>query len=449
MRYEKKEKGFLIGAVKSPILTVRIGKRTFAGLLTASTGWIPRRLRRGRAFRLLLIVPLFIILHACSHKMDEAAKSEDDPCANAVGNGNEIIPGPAGPEGGDTDQVFRSLEVDPSNPDVVYMGTERNGIVKTSDGGDTWNRLRQGMRHSAVGYPEVWDIAVSPFDPSLVIAATADSPGPVAGDYPSGDACVYRSTDGGATWSRSNCRLTNSYALAVRFDPQDPAVVMLGVGAGKATFSSLLGQPFDGALMRSDDAGLNWNSTTTPSGADKNVFWVLRAYGSGTAGFVTFGLCMDKPSKNLGFLRSEDGGLNWSPFAPLLRTRLITAFDVSTDGLILYAVERDAFSVLKSTDGGSSWNTLAVPANGPVKISPSNHDILLFCEGEKAYRSANGLQSRELVLTAMGRVDDIEFTPSKPSMVYLATEGYHIYKSTNSGVSWSHLIDLRTAGVLN
>jgi len=335
-------------------------------------------------YGLLLIVPLFIMLAACSHKMDETAKGEDDP--NDVGNGNAIIPGPDGPGNGDYDQVFRSLEVDPSNPDVVYMGTERNGIVKTSDGGVTWQRLRQGMRHSAAAYPEVWDIAVSPSNPQFVIAATADSPGPVAGDYPSSAAGVYRSTDGGAAWSRSNNGLTNSYTLAVRFAPRDPGVAVLGIGAGKATFSALLGQSFNGALMRSVDHGMNWSAAAAPAGADKNVFWILRAYGSGTGGLIAFGLCMDEPSKNLGFLRSEDGGLSWSPFAPSLRTRLITEFDVSTDGRTLYAVERDAFSVLKSTDGGSSWTALAVPANGPVKISPSNQGIVLFCEGAKAYR---------------------------------------------------------------
>ncbi len=381
--------------------------------------------------------------------MDEAAKGGDDPCANAAGNGNEIIPGPAGPAGGDFDQVFRSLEVDPSNPDAVYMGTERNGIVKTDDGGVTWHRLRLGLRHGAAGYPEVWDIAVSPSDPRLVIAATADSPGPVAGDTPSSDAGVYRSADGGGTWTRSNCGLTNSYALCVRFNPVGPDGVVLGIGAGKATFTELLGTPFDGALMRSTDGGTSWNPAAAPAGADQNVYWILRAYGSGTAGFITFGLCLDEPSKNLGFLRSEDGGRNWSAFAPSLRTRLITAFDVSTDGRILFAVERDAFSVRKSTDGGLSWNTLAVPANGPVKMSPADPDIVLFCGGETAYRSANGLQSSDLVLTAMGRIDDVEFAPSKPSIVYLATQGYGFYKSTDSGASWSRLISLRAAGILN
>jgi photosystem II stability/assembly factor-like uncharacterized protein len=374
---------------------------------------------------------------------------ENDPCANAVGNGNEIISGPAGPQDGDQDQVFRSLEVDAFNPDVLYVGTERNGIVKTSDGGITWQRLRQGLRHSATLYPEVWDIAVSPSNPEFVIAATADSPGPIAGDYPSSDAGIYLSTNAGSNWSRSNCGLTNSYSLCVRFNPDNPAVIILGIGEGKVTFTELLGQPFDGALMYSNDYGINWSVAAAPAGFEKNVFWVLRRYGLTTGGFITFGLNLDEPSINLGFLRSEDEGESWTTFAPSLRTKSIAAFDVSTDGQILYAIERDAFYILKSTDNGSSWDSLNVPANGPVKISPSNPDIVIYSEYNKVYRSANGLQSYNLVLTAADRVDDIEIAPSNPNVVYLATKGYHIYKSEDSGLTWSYIISLRSAGILN
>jgi len=394
-----------------------------------------------------LLLFSFLLIVGCSQKTDESVDS--DPCANAAGNGHNIIAGPSGPTTNDFDQVFRSLEIDPANPDIVYLGTERNGIVKTIDGGITWQRLRDGMRHSTVGYPEVWDIAVSPSNPSLVIAATADSPGPIAGDYPSSMAGVYRSVDGGLSWMRSNCGISNSYALSVRFDPNDSTSAILGIGSGTATFSALQGQSFDGVLMRSNDSGLSWNATSMPAGANTNVFWLLRAYGNGLTQFITFALCPDDLSKNLGFLRSEDGGRSWNPMAPQLREQRIVEFDVSRDGRRLYAIERDTFSLRTSTDSGASWDTLAVPANGPIRMSPDNPDNIIFCDYDKIYHSTNGLQSWHLVLTTADRVDDVAFAPAKPDVIYLATRGYSIYKSSDFGATWIQLINLRTAGVLD
>ena len=134
-----------------------------------------------------------------------------EDCGNAIGNGNEIISGPATPESADRDSVFRSLTVHPTDPQIVLMGTERNGILKSTDGGATWTWHRQGLRWMpGVGYPEFYDIAISPDDPNIVFAATVDSPGPVTGDYPSAIAGIYKSVDGGETWVRKNCGLTNS-----------------------------------------------------------------------------------------------------------------------------------------------------------------------------------------------------------------------------------------------
>ena len=88
------------------------------------------------------------------------AEGDMDDCGDAVGNGDEIVFGPSAPEGNDRDSVFRSLTVHPTDPNIVLMGTERNGFVKSTDGAATWTRHRQGLRWlPGIGYPEIYDIA--------------------------------------------------------------------------------------------------------------------------------------------------------------------------------------------------------------------------------------------------------------------------------------------------
>ena len=420
--------------------------------LTVSPGWLP------------VAAVLLALSLGCSQGSNDPVGIDDsneavgpdtetvetpDPCSNALGNGNEIIPGPTAPGGPDFDQVFRSLAVDPSDPNTVYVGTERNGIVKTTDGGVTWERLRNGIRHFSSGYPEVWDIAVSPANSSLVIAATLDSPGPISGDYHSSVGGVYRSTDGGQSWTRSNCGLVNSRAVSVLFDPNDPAVVILGIEGGEASFSDLRGQYFAGVLLRSTDAGLTWTPATAPFGTDRNGYWHLRARGSSNTTFTTFGFNYSNLGQNLGFLRSTDGGQTWEAFGATLKNLLITAFDLSADGQVIYANERDSFEMRKSIDGGATWVNLPVPANGTVRLSPADPNLVLFETNGTVYRSTDGLISHAAVLSSPKRINDIEFASSNPSVVYAAAEGYDIYKSTDAGATFTLLVNLRSDGVIN
>ena len=373
-----------------------------------------------------------------------------DLCGNAIGNGAEIVSGPTGPSGADYDSVFRSLAVDPSNPDIVYLGTESNGIVKTTDGGTTWERLRYGMRHApsdaGMAYPEVWDIAVSPHDPSLVIAATLGSPGPVVGEW-AGSAGVYRSEDGGATWKRSNCGLTSSRAVSVRFDQSDPDVVVLGIEGGEATRTELLGQYFPGALLRSEDRGHTWEPTTTPTGVDHNGYWHLRARPNND--FITFAFNYQDMTENLGFLRSTDGGQSWTQFAPSLRELLITAFDVSEDGQTIYAGERDG-NLYRSLDGGVTWTSGGPDGSMALRVSPTDPNLVLFSNiSNRLYRTTDGFTTSETVLTAADRLHDVEFAPSNPNIVYAASRGYSVYRSDDGGASFTLLVNLRTDGIIN
>ena len=374
------------------------------------------------------------------------ATVDDDSCGNDIGNGNEFIPGPDGPVGEDFDQVFRSLTIDPTDSNIVFVGTERNGIFKSVDGGVTWQWLRCGIRHFGAGYPEVWDITISPLGSSdAVFAATLDSPGPVKGDFPSAIGGVYKSTDGGLNWERTNCGLESSRAVSISFDPNNADVLILAIEGGEASFDKLKGQFFDGGLFKSTDKGSTWNPIALPDGAGTNGYWYLYARGSNQTTFFTFGFDIKDLNGNLGFLRSNDNGATWNKFAPELKKLLVTDFDVSNDGKTIYAIERDSFQIQKSLNGGESWTAIPAPkANGIIRVSPSDPDIVLFENVGNVFRSDDGLKTNSLVLTGDERIGDIEFAPSNPNIVYAAATGYNIYKSIDAGSTFTLMVNLRT-----
>src|SRR5919202_245833 len=63
----------------------------------------------------------------------------------------------------------RCLAADPEDPDVVYVGTSDEGLFKSSDGGESWERL------SGISHPRVTAIALSPVDGTSLYAGTEPS----------------------------------------------------------------------------------------------------------------------------------------------------------------------------------------------------------------------------------------------------------------------------------
>jgi photosystem II stability/assembly factor-like uncharacterized protein len=305
------------------------------------------------------------------------------------------------------------------------------------------------LRHFNEVYPEVWDIAVSPSDPDILFAATLDSPGPVTGDYPSSMAGVYKSTDGGETWVRTNCGIESSRVTSVRIDAADANIVTVGVEGGTPSFSSLAGVYSFGGLYRSTNGGEDWTEVAIDANDGMNGFIHLKLRGANPSTLVTFGMNRDDLSENHGFLISTDSGENWAKFAAPLSDLFVPEFDVSADGTVICALERDAFVIHKSTDSGQSWSEIPLSnANGPIAISPGDAQIILFGSSSTLSRSSDGLSSSATVMTPASTIEDIVFAPSDPNVVYVGAVGLLIYKSTNAGQTFTLVANLRS-DVLN
>ncbi|MFQ5858339.1 MAG: DNRLRE domain-containing protein, partial [Anaerolineae bacterium] len=144
---------------------------------------------------------------------------------------------------------------------TVYAAAEKAGVWRSRDYGINWEQLTrpqpaQGAQTIAgLDVPVVHDVAVSPTDPRLVLAATGND-----NRNPSRSG-IYRSTDGGATWTREHqftCGNQVQPATQVIFAPDDPTTLYAAGGC---------------AIGISTDSGATWTDVTLPGTAAWSRAW--------------------------------------------------------------------------------------------------------------------------------------------------------------------------------
>lgn len=103
-----------------------------------------------------------------------------------------------------------SIAIDSRQPGLLYLGTDK-GIIKSTDFGDSWNALN--VLESSREFP-IRAIAINPKNSSEIIYSAAQA--------------VYKSIDGGVQWSTSQLQ-SKGVVNVIQYDPLDPAVIYLGL----------------------------------------------------------------------------------------------------------------------------------------------------------------------------------------------------------------------------
>ncbi len=240
-----------------------------------------------------------------------------------------------------------SVEVAPSNPDIIYVGTGStgggNGIYKSVDAGRTWQHL-PGLEESR----QIPNILVDPGNPDLVMAAVLGS-AQVANDSRG----VYRSTDGGTSWTKTLYldSLTGVQNIVRAFD--QPNVILA--------------------------------TTIQRGGGGRGAGGGAAAGAGGRAG----GAGVAAPTRTRLF-KSTDEGITWKEIIggglPPLTGRLTAAVAMHSNAQRMFVIGPAGFGLWRSDDGGTSWRRMAADddriANGQgnytsgVFVNTQNPDIV-------------------------------------------------------------------------
>jgi photosystem II stability/assembly factor-like uncharacterized protein len=317
---------------------------------------------------------------------------------------------------------YGPLAVDPQNPDTVYGSGD--GVAKSVDGGHSWTTNHRGLVNTSIsslviapgspaifyagGYGRVfkstdrgktWRASSSGFEATTTVATLAVDPQHsqtiFAGDPWSGpggarSSGLFKSIDGGLTWSTVHTGFPENAVQAVAIDPQRPSTVYVGACKGGCGVWS-------GTLLKTVDGGATWRAITLPARGPVQSL----AIDPHSANTVFAG------TSRGGLFRSRDGGTSWqrvavAPGVPVRRSHLTLPFAFVAiaidprDPDNVYAGVRTG-GVLKSTNGGTTW----APANAhltnrrisALAVDPRNPRVLFASTEDEVFRSSNGGES--------------------------------------------------------
>jgi photosystem II stability/assembly factor-like uncharacterized protein len=359
---------------------------------------------------------------------------------------------PIGQGGNDHDNPFRSLTIDPNNPQLIYVGSEGSGVFRSADGGVSWQWLRTGLYHCQDGYAETYNIAIDPGNSAHLLMATEEGPSKPAG-YDDG---IYASSDSGNHWTQIINGLTTGTVSSVAISPVDPNVCFAGLAGGGSTDQNNLGQLFYGGIFNSTNGGNNWQPLYVTPPMNLDAIFQIEVRG-GSAGFSLFTMGALSPtahgSQPGGLYKASENGTQWTSLFPAALNQTMNGymFDVSQDQRYLY-VDNNASGTpeitIRSSDSGATWIQTAQAGNGPIRIVGTNPNNVVYASYANIYKSVDGMATSALAFNGASAnldndVTDIEVARTNPAIVYAAAKGLLIYKSTDGGASFTQIANLR------
>ena len=290
-----------------------------------------------------------------------------------------------------------SIAVSESDPNVVYVGSGEglqrpdlstgDGVYKSTDAGKTWTHLKDLRDGQQIG-----QVAVDPKDPNKVFVAVTGHP------YgPNKERGLYLSRDGGATFKQVLYTNDRTGASDVQIDPSNPQVVYAGMWQRQeAPWENGAFIGADGGMYKSKDGGDTWTKMTG-HGLPDDILQVQIAIAPTDPKKIYAEVASVRGRVEL--MRTDDGGANWvhAPVDDARPEARIGGGDVpvpKVDPKDPNTVYVATVVTWKSTDAGKTWYGLRGAPGGDdyqnVYINPNNTDIIALASDQGVIISQNG-----------------------------------------------------------
>ncbi|NDJ76495.1 MAG: hypothetical protein GYB65_09565 [Chloroflexi bacterium] len=388
-----------------------------------------------------------------------------------------------GPPGG----IGYDIRYNFADPTIWYVTENYAGVHISTDNGLTWQPSNDGIPPQTgptIDNIPIFCLTVDPHNPQIVWAGTD-----VTGH-------IYKSTDGGRTWTQKDNGITIDYAGGLTFrgftvDPRTSDIVYaMGETAEPVTGYGLWGSGTGGVVFRTTDGGENWVKIWDggiPSSLARymwidprnpDVLYVSTGiFDRGAVGEGNPDTDPD-PFGGLGILKSTDGGQTWqilgeenglenlyvgslymhpdNPDVLLAATGHLVAGPAAermmTEG-------RSSAGVYRTEDGGETWTQVVEPrietiteAFSAVEMCPSDPNIAYAGSNQSIYRSADAGLTWELVSGGppsgwgppgvdTGWPIDLQCDPNDPNRIFANNYGGGNFLSEDGGRTWQNASD--------
>lgn len=324
----------------------------------------------------------------------------------------------------------RSIAIDPTNPQRLWVGAVSGGLWKSENGGATWGQIDDWWNNLSVGC-----VALDPQNPNVIRVGTGEGFWSLAhlqrsfSHFVRG-AGVLESTDGGATWTQLPGTANWQHTTRIAISPLSPDL--------------LLASRRPGGIARSIDGGQTWTDVTAGMVTDPFSYQVLFDPNDPTKAIAH--LAPGSTAQHH-VIRSIDSGQTWQFATSGLASvsgefsRIELAYARSSPGMV-YASVGSSGKVWRSTDDGHTWTQRTGSQStgtsyyyNSIWVDPTSSDRVVV-GGVRIRRSLDGGQtftqiSNGYIMTTQPHPDVHAFVPDPG---YDGTANRRVYVATDGGV---------------